>query len=400
MSTAGIICEYNPYHRGHAYQTAELRRRCPDAAVVCVLSGGFVQRGEPAMLPTDIRAEAALFCGADLVLLLPFPWSMGPAECFARAGTAILSAVGCEMIAFGTEGDVLPVLQSAAAHLSSSEFEAALGTALADAENAGVGYPALRDSIYRRLYGDAEADILRTPNNLLAAEYLRAAPKLSPLAIPRIGDAHGSVSAGTETASSTAVRALLSAGKTEAALALLPPPSAQCAARAEKEGRLVFADSSAASALLLRHFRTADKAELARCAGLSGGLAGRLCSAAAEAAELSAFFSLAATKKYTDAAVRRAAWYGFFGVTEEEIRGTPPFVQVLALNARGAEILHAAKKSTPVPILSRPAAYKNLPAEAQTAFLRNVHAEAVRELLCARPRSFAELLRSAPFSGL
>ena len=169
MSVVGVICEYNPFHRGHAYQIAALRERCPDAAVVCVMSGGFVQRGEPAMFPTAERASAALACGADLVLLLPFPYCMAPAEIFAQSGMFLLRSVGCDSFAFGTEGEVLPRLRSAAARLSSQEFEDAFRSALRVPENAGTGYPALRARVYASLYGEDDASVLSTPNNLLAA---------------------------------------------------------------------------------------------------------------------------------------------------------------------------------------------------------------------------------------
>ena len=392
MKVTGIVCEYNPFHRGHAHLLEKIREKDPDTAVVCALSGGFVQRGEPAVFSASDRAEAALVCGADLVLLLPFPWSMGPAEVFARAGTFLLRAVGCDSVAFGTEGDVLPRLQSAAARLSSQEFEEALCRALAEPENAGVGYPALRDRVYASLYGAEDAELLRTPNDLLAAEYLRAAPELVPFAVPRIGDAHdGAYSENSDAASASAVRALLRAGKTETALSLLPPASAEVFSRAIEKGNVVFPDDSpAADALLLWHFRSHGRGELARYAGLSGGLAGRLADAARKTSSLPELFSLAATKKYTDAAVRRAAWYGFFGVTEEELRTLPPFLEVLALNERGARVLHEAKRSCPVPILSRPAAYRQLDASVREQVLRSLRAEIFRGMLCRVPVTEAE----------
>ena len=395
MSVTGIVCEYNPFHRGHAYLIDRLRGQDPDTAIVCVLSGGFVQRGEPALFPTSDRAAAALACGADLVLLLPFPYCMAPAEIFAESGMFLLRAAGCDSIAFGTEGDVLPRLKTAAAHLSSDEFEEAFRSALRSPENAGCGYPALRAQVYESLYGAQEAALLRTPNNLLAAEYLRASSELVPIAVPRIGDAHDAPLRGDDsvTASASAVRALFLSGRAEEALSLLPPPSAEIFSRAVRAGSAASENAPAASALLLWHYRSTPAEALSRYAGLGGGLAGRFCSAAREASDLCSFFSLAKTKKYTDAALRRAAWFGFFGVTEEELHTPPAFLQVLALNERGAAVLKHIRKTCPVPVLSRFSSFRKLPEEQRRLVLRSFRAEQLRNLLSVSPVSEADCFR-------
>ena len=95
MRTAGIISEYNPFHRGHAWQIGELRRRLgAETAVVCAMSGSFVQRGDFAVMRTHARAEAAVRGGADLVLELPLPWAIASAEGFAAGGVGVLAATG------------------------------------------------------------------------------------------------------------------------------------------------------------------------------------------------------------------------------------------------------------------------------------------------------------------
>lgn len=109
MAVAGIVAEYNVFHRGHAWQLRELRRRLgPDTAVVVCMSGNFVQRGDFAIAPKHARAEMALAGGADLVLELPTPWSTAGAEQFARGGAAVLAATGVVThLAFGCEcGDL------------------------------------------------------------------------------------------------------------------------------------------------------------------------------------------------------------------------------------------------------------------------------------------------------
>ena len=90
MTTIGIICEYDPFHRGHAHQFAEIRRIFPDAAIICLMSGCFTQRGSPALFSTSTRAAAALENGADLVLELPTAFAVRDAEHFALGGVSIL----------------------------------------------------------------------------------------------------------------------------------------------------------------------------------------------------------------------------------------------------------------------------------------------------------------------
>ena len=117
MTTAGIVAEYNPFHLGHQYQIAAMRRTLgEDCAVVAVMSGNFVQRGDFALLPKHLRAEMALRCGVDLVLELPTVYAMATAETFARGGTAILHAAGVVThLCFGSECGDLAQLQAAAA---------------------------------------------------------------------------------------------------------------------------------------------------------------------------------------------------------------------------------------------------------------------------------------------
>ena len=103
MSCTAIICEYNPFHRGHAYHIARTRAAFPDSPVVCVMSGQFVQRGEPAILSKRARAEAALCAGASLVVELPAAYALAGAQAFADGGAAAAAALGAERLSFGSE---------------------------------------------------------------------------------------------------------------------------------------------------------------------------------------------------------------------------------------------------------------------------------------------------------
>ena len=121
MKTVGIICEYNPFHNGHAAQISALRQMGFER-VVCVMSGNYTQRGELSIADKYTRAEAAVCGGADVVLELPYPYSSLSAEGFARAGVHILSSVGVDAISFGSESADIELLAAAAEAISSREF--------------------------------------------------------------------------------------------------------------------------------------------------------------------------------------------------------------------------------------------------------------------------------------
>ena len=120
MQAVGIICEYNPFHAGHAYL---LERAREHGVVVCLMSGEFVQRGEAAILTPHARAEMALAAGADLVLELPFPYAAGSARYFATAGVRALAGVGCKALTFGSETADGDAILAGARRLGDADFE-------------------------------------------------------------------------------------------------------------------------------------------------------------------------------------------------------------------------------------------------------------------------------------
>ena len=191
MRTAGIISEYNPFHRGHAWQIGELRRRLgAETAVVCAMSGSFVQRGDFAVMRTHARAEAAVRGGADLVLELPLPWAIASAEGFAAGGVGVLAATGAvDTLVFGSECGDTETLKAVAAALESESFAAYLRQGLQE----GVSFAAAREAAARELLGDRAA-VLAQPNDILGVEYCKAiarqAAALMPLALPRRGVGH------------------------------------------------------------------------------------------------------------------------------------------------------------------------------------------------------------------
>lgn len=174
MKIVGLITEYNPFHAGHLYHMQQARELTGADYCVVLMSGSFVQRGEPAIFDKYRRTKAALLAGADLVLEMPVAFSTASAHEFAAYGVALLSAIGVDTVVFGSECGQLESLRQAAYALNheSAEFREGLQKGL----KAGLTYPQARAKALEM--EDTWASVLSSPNNILGIEYLRAAEDL------------------------------------------------------------------------------------------------------------------------------------------------------------------------------------------------------------------------------
>lgn len=345
MKYVGIIAEYNPFHRGHARLLEAVR----DAeAVISVMSGAFVQRGEAAVLPPHVRAEMALAAGADVVLELPFPFAAASARYFAVAGVRALAGVGVDTLAFGSEtGD--------AAGLS----------ALADRapDFAERGGPEQGDAAaYFDTLGEAVSS-----NDILAVEYLRAvrreAPFLTPFVLKREGTPYNAAVNEGAYPGATALRAALARG--EDISEGLHPDTRELFADAVM--KYSIADTARLGDAMLAFLRGSGAvlAADARFAECGGGLLERLVRAAAQASDYRSLCLGAATKRYTDGRIRRALLCLLAGVRTADLTAHPAYLRLLGANARGREFLAATAKRRTVPVVTRPSDIKALGAAAE-----------------------------------
>ena len=350
MPVIGIIAEYNPFHLGHAWQMDQARRLLgADSPVVAVMSGNFVQRGEAALLHKHARAEAAVRCGADLVLELPTAWAAATAEVFARGGVSLLAATGVVThLCFGSESGDLPALERTAACMESRTYREALTGRLKQ----GTTFAAARQAAAEELAG-ASARCLASPNDALAVEYLRSlcamGAEMTPVPVRRVGAAHDGEEAGG-IASASEVRRRILAG--EAWEHLVPRESAAVLKREMDAGRAP-ASVAACGRMILSRLRAMGEEDLRPYDGGNEGLYHRFYGAARQAATLEELLDLAKTKRYTRARLRRLALSAWLGL--EAPGGTPPYLRVLSANGRGCALLKAMKTSAALPILTKPA---------------------------------------------
>ncbi|MBD5148025.1 MAG: nucleotidyltransferase family protein [Oscillibacter sp.] len=367
MKTAGMIIEYNPMHSGHAYLLEETRRRLgEDAAVVCAMSGDFVQRGGFAILRRQARARAAVESGADLVLELPLPWAVSSAEGFAQGGVSVLHATGLvDYLAFGSECGCGGTLDNLAVALLSGDFPPALKAALSK----GVSFPAAREAAVAGLLSPAEAAVLRGPNDNLAVEYRKALLRMnSPirtLAVRREGAPHDGEAPSGGRPSASHIRSLLRSGEREKALSLMTGPMAAAYLAEEAAGRAPVVMETCQRGILAR-LRSMEEAEFALLDGGREGLHRRLYRVSREAASLEAVLQEAKTKRFTHARLRRMVLRAYLGLTDTP--GEVPYLRVLAANARGRELLARMRTTASLPVVTKPADVRRLGGSAQELF--------------------------------
>ena len=337
MKIAGIICEYNPFHNGHEYLVK--RAKSDGCAAVAVMSGNYTQRGELAVADKYTRAEAAIKCGVDLVLELPFPFSLSSAEFFAKGGVAVLENVGASRIYFGSESGDIDFIKAAAKAAASDEF-AKMREGISHDEGAAKGYfEALGIMLGRN------AEMLS--NDILAVEYVkeinRRGANIEPIAVKRVGDAFRDENINSKFASATAIRNFLRTKSTDGLEKYMPAKSLDAIRKAIENGEAPV-DAKKLEAALITFWRMVDPASLSDIAELGNGLEYRIKDAALSATTLEELESNSATKKYTAAKIRRAILFALLGVTKADLDAEPEYTSVLAANKRGREILSSLRK--------------------------------------------------------
>lgn len=339
MAVAGIICEYNPFHLGHAQQLRLLREAMGDESpVVGVMSGNYVQRGMPAAWDKYARAAAAVAAGMDLVLELPLTGVLSSAEGFARAGVEVLHRLGAvDTLCFGAECGEAAEFLKLSELVDSEDYRQALRQGL----DAGLSYAAAR----AKAAGSLSA-LLRKPNAILGVEYCRAirtlGASIKPLVIRRSGDYHA-LAPDEKEPSATALRAMLPG---DGWRDFVPAPVA------EVLGTAVQYDASYGERALLARLRGLNEAEWASCAHGSEGLWRKAMAAARQAASFETLCASIKSKRYPMTRIHRLLLCAYLGVTGEDLRRPIPYARILAFGDRGQALLRQLRKTASLPLVN------------------------------------------------
>ncbi len=343
MKISALIAEFNPFHRGHKLLIDSMRKQSD--AVIAVMSGNFVQRGECAVFEKGERAKAAIENGVDLVLELPSVYALSSAEGFAKGGVKTLAACNTiDELHFGSEcGDIEKL--SLCADILNEEtplFRSILSQKLKE----GLSYPAARQQALEKII--PEGNLLSSPNNTLAIEYIREIKKsmlnIVPHTIKRVGSGYNDIEKDTAIPSASGIRHFLKEG--------------QCV----KEHMLYnYVDKplfmSSFDIIVAARLKAISKEGLSSIYDCNAEIASRL----KEASAYNTFediVSAASCKSYTQSRLRRILCNIITGNSFEEIP-SPTYIRPIAFNEKGGEILKKMKSTASLPVASRGAVLKN-----------------------------------------
>jgi len=369
MNTIAIISEYNPFHNGHKYHIEAVRQQLAADNIVCIMSGSFVQRGEPAMFDKWSRAKMALYGGADLVIELPLVYSCQPAEIFAFGAVNILNNLKIiDGICFGSEIGETTLLKSVAELLLNEpeDFSSLVKQYL----KLGTPYPksvslALED--YYKENSHVDSHIWENPNNILGIEYIKSIIQLKspmiPYTIKRVRNNYNDAELTNEIASATAVRnEIKSFGMSEKLKLSLPKTSFDIMEQDTIKGKApVYLENL--SDVLLYRIRTMKADQLQEYISHKEGIEFRIKKAANQATCVEELIEGIKTKRYTRASIQRLLCHILLDLKWEASKafkqpGIPSYTRVLGFNDKGKQLLRSINNASQFPVINKVADFK------------------------------------------
>ena len=372
LNVSAIISEYNPFHLGHKYQI-EKTRELGSTHIIAVMSGNFVQRGEPAIMSKWARAKSALFSGVDLVIELPAAFSMAGAEKFAEGAVSIAHNLGCvNNLVFGAEQEDIKKLDQIASLIFSNDFKLRIKQEISK----GNTFAKARQQVISNLTNPETALVLETPNNILAIEYIKALKKLNsnikPIAIKRMGTQHDSNESAGNFASASLIRKMIL--ESNSLIHNFMPSSSLETLKEEIQNLSAPSNIKYAERAILSKWRSITRDEIALLPDISEGLENRIYQAIKQSTTIDELYKAIKTKRYTLARIRRIILSAFLGIQKSDSKVLPLYIRVLGMNDRGKEILHLAKKTASLPIITKTSKINLLSDQAKNMFNLEIQA--------------------------
>jgi predicted nucleotidyltransferase len=363
MKIAGIITEYNPLHNGHLYQLNWIRRELHPDLMIIVMSGDFVQRGEPAVLSKWDRTQWALRAGADLVFELPYIFSVGKADIFALGAVSILDQAGATHLIFGSEDGRIDAFIRTVDLIEA--HHAAYDRALMNALHTGLSYPNAHAAAYR-LIAEREAENtidLTRPNNSLGFHYIRAIRKLNssmtPITLKRIQSDHSDPGFHQDAriASSTSIRSHLLNQQADESLENKVPDYVYSLLMNRKTSGCLM-DWNACFPYLKYRLLSSTPGQLKEIYECEEGIEHRLLSCIRSAESFRQFIGMVKTKRYTWSRLQRLSTHILTHTLKEEVRepaqkGELSYLRPLGMNSKGQNWLSHMRKQFQVPLISK-----------------------------------------------
>ncbi|MBC2146937.1 nucleotidyltransferase [Listeria booriae] len=352
MKATGLIVEYNPFHNGHVLHLNEAKKQTGAEVIIAVMSGSFLQRGEPALLPKWERAKMAVDAGVDLVVELPFHLATQQAAIFANGAVEILAALGVSSIFFGSENGDAKSFSKAASVMSgqSDAFKAAIRRYLDDKTHS---YATAWNLAIRELAPDLALDLTQ-PNNILGFHYTLAAISqqvpITMATMKRQNAAYHDHSPSHQSiASATAIRHMLLKDDLAAVQQYVPETTFHILQKYQQTHN--FASWHNFWPLLKYQLITASTEQLQQIRGITEGIENRLQKAALHADNFKDFLNQTVTKRYSKSRIQRTALQILMQQQETEAP-SQNYIRILGMSATGQRYLNHIKKEIPLPLVS------------------------------------------------
>lgn len=356
MNATGVIVEYNPFHNGHLHHIKQSKILTDADIVIAVMSGHFLQRGEPSFVNKWRRTKMALLNGVDLVIELPYAFATAPAVDFAKGGIALLDALGCKSIAFGSEeGQIEPFLAVySAIEAQTSTFQSNVQQAVKN----GVSYAKALNSGYEQLTTASTKKFanLSLPNNILGYHYVEQIFKqksdMKPITIPRVASGyHDAIHEGTTIQSATGIRQAVFDESLQTVESFMPASNYALLQQTN------FMNWERLYPLLRYELLRTPAAELARFAEVTEGIEHLLIKAARTCETFQQFMERIKSKRYTWTRLQRMLTHIFTAFTSEQLHDSqmPSYARILGMTENGQKYISTHKKQFTLPLVSRAA---------------------------------------------
>lgn len=368
MKIAGIITEYNPLHNGHLYHINETRRLSKCDVLVCVMSGNYTQRGEPAMIDKFTRTKMALYNKVDLVVELPMVFSVQSANMFAYTSVSLLQHLKVDEIYFGSESGDIKELESIADLLESKEYNGLVKTYLGE----GFSFPTASDKSVRKLTSSTMYD---SPNNILGIQYIKAARKLkSGIALKTFhrheAGYYSNIIEGSHIQSATAIR---KKALNNEDISPFVPKSVHKLLLGRK---LVSLDDFKDQLEYI--INSATKDDLKNIFGITEGLENRIIKCK-DFDDVNDLILQIISRRYTNSKIKRILIHMLCNTKDELIKGFDiPYIRVLGMNLQGKKYLNTIKKDLSVPLITK------IKADKHPYLEHELRASKIYSLMCDR----------------
>jgi len=365
MNAVGLIVEYNPFHNGHAFHLNASKEAAGAEVVIAVMSGNFLQRGEPALVSKWYRTKMALLNGVDIVFELPYMFAVQKAEIFASGAISILNAAGCDSVCFGSEsGELSSFIQTID---FMNEQKQQLEENIHRFIVTGVSFPKAVSLAYHQLADSNSYLDLAKPNNILGIEYIKAIrnqnSSLKPLTVPRKNaDYHDEHFASETIASATSIRkAIFSKADEQNSISqYVPTPTNQLLLEYLEKYQVYHQWENYWDYLKFR-LLTSSPNELRDIYEVEEGLEHRLLAAALKSGSFHEFMERIKTKRYTWTRLQRLCVHILTNTKKGQMAGPSDqatYLRLLGMTNKGKEYLNKRKKDFSLPLVSKLSSYK------------------------------------------